>query len=108
MAPRREAGFGDLGPVFAERPDHVADDFRAAEELRQRADLMGDLGDFVIGGFDARDLVQHRLNAGLVAPRGDERQTQFAQIFTDEAPGVTRGAVNHDRFLGHDACPPCW
>ena len=93
----------DLRPVFAERADHVADDLGAAEQFGQRSTLVVDLGHFVVGGFDAGDLVHHRLVARLVAAGGDEGHMQFAQIFANETAGIAGGAVDDDGLLvAHD------
>ena len=65
------------------------------------------LGDFVLGGFDPRDLVHHRLRARAVAAGGDEGHVQFAQIFADEPARIAGRAIDDDGLLvGHDVFPP--
>jgi hypothetical protein len=73
---------------LAKGADHVADDLRPAEEFGQRPDVMSHFGYFVLGRFDAWDLVHHRLDPRLVAARGDEGNVKLTQIFANETSRV--------------------
>ena len=87
--------------ISAERSDHIADHLGAAEQAGERLDIMLDPDHFIIGGFDAGDLVHDRLHPGLVTASGNEGNAEFAQIFADKTPGITGGTVDDDGFFTH-------
>jgi hypothetical protein len=103
VASRGEAGLGDFRAIFAERADHVADDFGAVEQFGEAFDAVLHLGDFVFGGFNPRDFVHHRLGPRAIAAGSEERHVQLAQIFADEPTRVAGRAVDDNGLLvGHD------
>ena len=102
MATGVQASFNHGAAKFDERPHHVRDDLRAAEQLGERVSVVFDLDDLVIRGLDAGDLIDDLLHALLVASGGDEGDAVFAQIFADEAAGVAGDTVDDDGLLvGH-------
>ncbi|MDP3293508.1 MAG: hypothetical protein Q8M37_02065 [Nevskia sp.] len=60
---------------------------------------MLDFGDLVVGGLDARHLVEHFLDALGITAGGDERHAVFAQVFGHQAAGVAGDAVITTGFL---------
>ena len=94
-----EAGLHHFAAVLDKRADHVADEARALEQLCQRFDRVLDFDDFIVRGLDARNLVDDGLDLGLVAAGSDEWNIVFAQIFADEAAGVTGHAIDDDGSL---------
>ena len=64
-----------------------------------------DVDDLVLDRVDARDVGDDVLRALLVAPDGDERDVELAQVLADQAAGVAGGAVDDDG-LGHRSTSP--
>ena len=102
MATGRKTGFDNFRAVLDKWADHVADDLRALEQLGQRFDCVLNLGNFVVCGFDAGNFFDDCLHFGRVAAGGNKGNVVFPQIFTNEAPRITRDAIDDDRlFLAH-------
>ena len=101
-----QRGLDHLRPVLDERTDHVAHHAGAGEQLGQRLDRVLDLDHFVVGGLDARHLVDHLLDAVLVPAGGDERHVVLAQVLADQTSGVAGDTVDNNRFGSHRIhCP---
>ena len=60
---------------------------------------MLDRDDFVVGGLDAGDLLDHGLDLRRIAAGGNEGNVVFPQIFTDQPPGVAGHAIDDDGAL---------
>ena len=99
MASGGDAGLDDLAAVLGERPDGVADDAGPGEQLGERLDVVGYLDDLVLDRVDAGHLVQRLGDARLIAPGGDERHVELAQVLADQAAGVAGGAVDDDGLV---------
>ena len=98
MAARGQRRLGAGGAVGDERAHHVADDLGALEELGERADVVLDLPDLVVGGLDPRHPLHHLADEVRVATGGDEGDVVLAEVLADEPARVPACAIDDDRL----------
>ncbi len=93
-------GLHYLVTVLGERPDRVADDLRAAEQLGQRGHVVRDLDNLVLDRVQPGHLAERSGDAGLVAAGGHERDVELAQVLADQAAGIAGRPVDDDGLAG--------
>jgi hypothetical protein len=97
-----QRSFDYLPAVVDERAGGVANDFCSGKNPHEFLDRSCGFDDFIVGGFDARDVPHHVFDSRVVAACGNKRNVVFAKKFRDQAAGKTVGAVDdYGVFVAH-------